>query len=96
MIKEKLHESLHQIIIQSICIIGNGIEKVSRCVQAYLYLFLTSHVQARSSIGGNSASAVNTQEVFKSMLSSHLTRNFYISADIDRYQKVLEHLHAFM
>ena len=35
-----------------------GIEKVSRSARAYAYLVLTSQVQARSSILGNSVSAV--------------------------------------
>ena len=38
-----------------------GIEKISRSVRAYVYLVLTSQVQARSSIAGNSAPAVHAQ-----------------------------------
>ena len=34
------------------------IEKISRSVRAYIYLVLTSQVQARSSVVGNSAPAV--------------------------------------
>ena len=43
-----------------------GIEKVSRSARAYAYLALTSQIQARSSIVGNSVSAVDAQQVFKS------------------------------
>ena len=42
------------------------IEKISRSVREYVYLVLTSQVQARSSIVGNSAPAVDAQQVFKS------------------------------
>ena len=40
------------------------IEKISRSVRAYIYLVFTSQVQARSSIVGNSAPAVDAQKVF--------------------------------
>ena len=39
------------------------IEKISRSVRTYLYLVLTSQVQARSSIVGNSAPAVDARQV---------------------------------
>ena len=39
-------------------------KKISRSVRAYVYLVLTSQVQARSSIVGNSAPAVDAQKVF--------------------------------
>ena len=42
-----------------------GIEQISRSVRAYAYLVLTSQVQARSSIVGSSAPAVDAQRVFK-------------------------------
>ena len=38
-----------------------GIEKISRSARAYVYLVLTSQVQARSSIVGNSALALDAQ-----------------------------------
>ena len=43
-----------------------GIEKIIRSMRAYAYLVLTSQVQAISSIVGNSAPAVDAQQVFKS------------------------------
>ena len=54
------------IITQSKGFARKGIEQITRSVTAYVYLVLTSQVQARSSIIGNSAPAVNTQNVFKS------------------------------
>ena len=41
------------------------IEKISRSMRAYAYLFLTSQVQARSSIVSNSAPAVDAHQVLK-------------------------------
>ena len=42
-----------------------GIEKISRSVRVYVYLVLTSQVQARSSIVGNSAPAVDAQQALR-------------------------------
>ena len=52
------------IITQSKGFTRKSIEQISRSVRAYVYLVLTSQVQARSSIVGNSASAVDVQLVF--------------------------------
>ena len=48
-------------ITQSKDFTRKGIEKISRSVRAYVYLVLTSQVQARSSVAGNSAPAVHDQ-----------------------------------
>ena len=79
------------IITQSKGITRKGIGKISRSVRAYDYLVLTSQVQLRSSIIRNSASAVDAQQVFKSTLKALVNEDYSISADIDRYQGVLEH-----
>ena len=68
-----------------------GIQKISRSVRAYVYLLLTSQVQARSTIVGNSASAVDAQEVFKSNFKALIDENYSNSNDIQRYQDVIEH-----
>ena len=68
-----------------------GIEKISRSVRAYVYLVLTSQVQARSSIVGNSAPAVDAQQVFKSTFKALINEDYSIAIDIERYQGVLEH-----
>ena len=51
------------IITQSKGFTRKGIEKINRSVRAYVYLVLTSQVQARSSIVGNSASAADAEQV---------------------------------
>ena len=79
------------VIIRSRGLTRKGIEKIRRSVRAYVYLVLTSQVQARSSIVGNSASAVDTQEVFKSTFKALIDENYSISNDIQRCQDVLEH-----
>ena len=68
-----------------------GIEKISRSVRAYICLVLTSQIQARSSIVGNSASAVDTQEVFKSTFKLLIDKDYSISNNIQRYQDGLGH-----
>ena len=60
-------------------------------MRAYVYLVLTSQVQARSSIVGNSAPAVDAQQVFKSTFKALINEDYSIAIDIERYQGVLEH-----
>ena len=60
-------------------------------MRAYVYLVLTSQVQARSSIVGNSAPAVDAQQVFKSTFKALINEDYSISTDIERYQELLEH-----
>ena len=59
--------------------------------RAYIYLVLTSQVRARSSIVGNSAVAVDAQQVFKSTLKALINENYSITINIGRYQGVKEH-----
>ena len=56
---------------------------------AYIYLVLTSQVQTRSSIAGNSAPAVDAQTLFKDTFKSLIKED--LSIDIEKYQRVLEH-----
>ena len=65
------------IIIQSNGFTKKGIEKISRSVRAYLYLVLTSQVQARQSIVCNSAPAVDAQQVLKGMFKALINEDFY-------------------
>ena len=67
------------------------IEKISRSVREYVYIVLTSQFQARSSIVGNSAPAVDAQQVFKSTFKALINEDYSIGIDIERYQGVLEH-----
>ena len=68
-----------------------GIEQISSSVRAYFYLVLTSQVQTRSSIVGNSAPAVNAQKVSKSTFKALINEYCSIGIDIERYQGVLQH-----
>ena len=77
------------IITQSKGFTKKGIEKISRSVMAYIYLVLTSQVQTRSSIVGNSAPAVDAQQLFKDTFKSLINED--LSIDIEKYQGVLEH-----
>ena len=79
------------IITQSKGFTRKGTEKISRSVKAYVYLVLTSQVQARSSIVGNSAPAVDVKQVFKSTFKALINEDYSIGIDIERYQGVLEH-----
>ena len=78
-------------ITQSKDFTGKGTEKISRSVRAYVYLVLNSQVQAISSIVGTSVSVVDAQQVFKSTFKTLINEDYSSSADIDRYQGVLEH-----
>ena len=69
----------------------NGIEQISRSVRAYVYLVLTSQAQARSSIVGNSAPAMDAQKVFKSTFKELINEDSSTVIEIKRYQGVLEH-----
>ena len=60
-------------------------------MRAYVYLVLTSHAQARSSIVGNSAPAVDAQQALKGMFKALIKEGYSIGIDIERYQGVLEH-----
>ena len=60
-------------------------------MRAYVYLVPTSQIHARSSIVGNSASAVDAQKVFKSTFKALINEDYSIAIDIERYQEVLEH-----
>ena len=79
------------IITQSKGFTKKGIQKISRSVRAYVYLVLTSQVQARSSIVGNSAPAVDAQIALKSMFKALVNEVYSIDNGMERYQGVLEH-----
>ena len=60
-------------------------------MRGYVYLVLTSQVQARSSIVGNSTPAVDAQKVFKKTSKALINEDYSLVIDIERYQGVLEH-----
>ena len=79
------------IIPQSKGFTRNGIEQISRSVRAYVYLVLTSQVQARSSMVGNSTAAVDAQKMFKGTFNELINEDYSIGIDIARYQRLREH-----
>ena len=58
-------------------------------MRAYVYLVLTSQVQARSARVGNSAPAVDAQQHFKDTFKSLINEDLCI--DIEKNEGVLEH-----
>ena len=79
------------IITQSNGFTKKDIEKISRFVRAYVYLVLTFKVQARSSIVGNSAPAVDAEQALKGMFKALINEDYSIGTDIEWYQGVLQH-----
>ena len=67
----------------------NGMEKISRSVMVYVYLVLSSQIKAKSTIAGNSAPAVDAQEVFKDTFNGLIRGD--LSTDPEKYQGLLEH-----
>ena len=80
-----------RIITRSRGFTRKSIGKISRSVRAYVYLVFTLHVQARSSIVGNSLPVVDAQQVFKSTFKALINEDYSIDIDIERYHGVLEH-----
>ena len=85
------HNLKRWIITQSKGFTRKGIEQISRSVKAYVYLLLTSQVQTKSNIFGNSAFAVEVQKVFKGTFKTLINEGYSIDIDIERYHGVLEH-----
>ena len=79
------------IITQSKGFTKKGIATISRSVRAYVCLVLTSQVETRSSIVGNSAPAVDAQQVLKGTFKASINEGYSIGIDIERYQGVLVH-----
>ena len=79
------------IITQSKDFTKKGIKKISRSVRAYVYLVLTSQVQASSSIVGSSAPAADAQQALKGMFKALINEDYSICTDIERYQRLIEH-----
>ena len=55
----------------------------------YVYLVLSSQIKAKSTIAGNSAPAVDAQEVFKDTFNGLIRGD--LSTDPEKYQGLLEH-----
>ena len=66
-----------------------GLLKISETVRAYANLILNSQASARSSIVGNTASALTVQSAFLNNFENVLNRRVDIREDIKRYQDTL-------
>ena len=64
---------------------------ISKSVRAYVYLLLTSQVQARSKIIGKRPNALDAQNIYMNSFEELLQSDYSIADDITRYQGVLEH-----
>ena len=68
-----------------------GLTMVSKSVRAYVYLLLTSQVQARSKIVGKTTNAFEAQNIYMNSFEELLKSDYSIADDIARCQGVLEH-----
>ena len=68
-----------------------GLLMISESVRAYAYLILSSQASARSSIVGNTASALTAQSAFLNNFENVVNRRVDICEDIKRYQDTLSY-----
>ena len=68
-----------------------GLLRISESVKAYAYLILSSQASARSSIVGNTASALTSQSAFFNNFEDIVNRSVNIQEDIKRYQDTLSY-----
>ena len=68
-----------------------GLLRISESVRAYAYLILSSQASARSSIVGNTASALTAQSAFYNNFEDIVNRKVDVREDIKRYQDTLSY-----
>ena len=68
-----------------------GLLRISENVRAYALLILSSQASARSSIVGNTASALTAQSAFLNNFEDIVNRSVNIQEDIKRYQDTLSY-----
>ena len=68
-----------------------GLLRISESVRAYAYLIFSSQASARSSIVGNTASALTVQSAFLNNFENIVNRRVNIQEDIKRYQDTLSY-----
>ena len=68
-----------------------GLLRISESIRAYAYSILSSQASARSSIVGNTASALTAQSAFLNNFENVVNRRVDISEDIKRYQNTLSY-----
>ena len=85
-------DSMTQWIIEkSVGFTDVGLLRISESVRAYAYLILSSQASARSSIVGNTASALTAQSVFLNNFENVVNRRVNIQEDMKRYQDTLSY-----
>ena len=68
-----------------------GLLRISESVRAYAYLILSSQASARSSIVGNTASALTAQSAFLNNFEDIVNRSVNIQENIKRYEDTLSY-----
>ena len=68
-----------------------GLLRISESVRAYAFLILSSQASARSSIVGNTASALTAQSAFLNNFEDIVNRKVDVKEDIKRYQDTLSY-----
>ena len=68
-----------------------GLLRISESVRAYAYLILSSQASARSSIVGNTTSALTAKSAFLNNFENVVNRRVDIREDIKRYQDTLSY-----
>ena len=68
-----------------------GLLRISESVRAYAYLILSSQASARSSILGNTASALRAQSAFLNNFEDIVNRRVNIQEDVKHYQDTLSY-----
>ena len=81
----------HWILEKSVGFTHVGLLRISESVRAYAYLILSSQASVRSSIIGNSASALTVQSAFLNNFENAVNRKVDIQEDIKRYQDTLSY-----
>ena len=79
------------IIEKSVGFTGIGLYRISESVRAYAYLILSSHASARSSIIGNTSSALTAQSAFLNNIENVINCRVDIGEDIKHYQDTLSY-----
>ena len=79
------------IIGKSVGFTDIGLLRISESVRAYAYLILSSQASARSSVVGNTASALTAQSAFLNNFENVVNCKVDIREDIKRYQDTLSY-----
>ena len=85
-------DSMTQWIIEkSVGLTDVGLLRISESIRAYAFLILSSQASARSSVVGNTASALTAQSTFLNNFEDIVNRRVNIQEDIKRYQDTLSY-----